>query len=119
MSYEPHSDLTDPARPSSELWRLGAGLVMGMLVYYGLRWGLLALIALGAGDEAYMGFIETVRQGRSPEAVLFQLYSFGCLGAAVMIVTAHLHLRPALGLIGPARRALRDFARVFGGLAAL
>ena len=119
MNYEPHRDLTDPARPSSELWRLAGGLMMGVLVYYGLNWAIFALVALGAGDEAYITFMQTVREGETPLAVLVQLYSFGCLGAAVMIVTAHMHHRPALGLLGPLPRALRDFTRVFAGLALL
>jgi len=119
MNYDPHSELTDPARPNSELWRLAAGLMMGVLVYYGLNWAIFALVALGAGDEAYMDFMQVVREGETPLAVLVQLYSFGCLGAAVMIVTAHMHNRPARGLLGPLPRAVRDFTRVFVGLALL
>ena len=119
MSYEPHRRMTDPARPSRDLWRLLVGLVLGAVVWIGLARGIMALVGSFMEADAYMSLLERLQTGGTPGSVLLLLLLTGTLGVGAMLAAQTVHGRAALGLFGPWSAFRRDFGRVAASLVAL
>ncbi|SMX33508.1 CPBP family intramembrane glutamic endopeptidase [Maliponia aquimaris] len=119
MSYARHRLMTDPARPSAELWRLVVGLVLCLVVWFGLARGVIAVLGSVMQADAYMDLLARLQTGTTPGALLLVLALTGTLGLGVLLVSETLHGRPAHSLFGPWPLFRRDFLRVLGAVAAL
>ncbi len=106
-----------PARARSQLWLLGLGLcivILCHLAWMGLMLGALRLFAPPGGDLA-----ATVAHGSSPGSMTVLLFGFVGLAVGAMLAARLAHGRGVATLIGPLRRALRDFAAGAGLLLAV
>jgi len=120
MRYAPHDSLVAPARPSRALWRVVLGSVLVMAIYLGLVYACLALAVQVMGAEtAHSAFQGIFQNSVTTRDSLLLLYSFGLLIVATAAVTRQLHHRSALSLVGPLRRAARDFLLTVRALALL
>lgn len=97
------------ARPYPELWRLGLGFVLILL----MQAGFIALMIMAAlpvvGGAGLMGWLADLAVPDSPGDVLFLLAGFIGMGGAVLIVAPACHYRSPGSLMGPAREVLRGF----------
>ncbi|HEU0222717.1 MAG TPA: CPBP family intramembrane glutamic endopeptidase [Paracoccaceae bacterium] len=107
-----------PAAARKELWRLGLGLVLilllnGVLVLAYLGLAYLVLARLPGPWRAEMPFAEFLGDvGESPAGMLVALGTFGCLWLALAATLRLLHRRGLRSLLGRGERmAGRDFAR--------
>lgn len=103
-----------PARLRPQLWRLGLGVVLILVIY--IAWmamvGLGVTIAVGlAGAEQAMG---QVGVGSSPLSILVLLGTFGGLVLGTFAAVRWVHKRPVASLFGPRGLLLRDFGVAFG-----
>ena len=111
-----HAALVDPARPRSELWRLGFGILMIGAIMLGLGTGLDALLSsLPHGTE----FAADLPQGDRPATMLVLLGSFGFLIIAVNATVRVLHNRSLGSVIGAGPRTRAQFLQVLAALAGL
>jgi membrane protease YdiL (CAAX protease family) len=119
MSYQAHDAFVAPARHRAELWRLGAGLVTGVVIVYGLGWAVqaIAMAVLSAPD--YADFRTAVASPHTPAGALYLLLSLGLLIVAAAMVANQIHGRGLRSLIGAPRMAGRQFVRVLAYLAVL
>jgi len=108
--YDPQHRLSAPARPTAELWRTGAGVVLSVALYMALAQGVIALALSLAPDAGQAG---TAAHG------LVRLASVGLLAAAVAVAAVALHTRAPRTLIGDPAQAIRDFRRVLMPMALL
>jgi len=106
MRYAAYQTLIDPARPTRQLWRLVAGLVLIGAVYMLLLLGLFSL-DLGSGFAVMGGGL-----GRTPYSAFALLASFLCIYPGLWLALRWLHRRRIGSLIGPRAQALRDAGRV-------
>ena len=73
MSYQMHKTLVDPARPKSELWRLGIGLILAATLYSLLVFSYFEIIrAFSSGSDLVFDVVD----GNSPLGVVLLLLSF-------------------------------------------
>jgi membrane protease YdiL (CAAX protease family) len=103
-----------PARLRPQLWRLGLGVVLILLIY--VAWmaviGIVVTFSAGlAGAEQAMG---QVGIGSSPMAILVLLLTFGGLVLGSFAAVRWVHKRPVASLFGPRAVMLRDFCVAFG-----
>ena len=112
MDYRLHHQLTDPARPTAELWRLMAGACLIVLMYVVLGMVMMSALAQVIGELGYGQFTDEMNSGATPRGTLAQLFGIGLLTIPVILVTMSLHQRSAMTLIGPPREAARAFVRV-------
>jgi len=114
-AYRAYETLVAPARAQCEIWRLVAGIVAVVFLYF---FGLRVYVNLVAWVLSVPVWTVDVGLPRAalPVWVLALLFSFSALVLATVVVTRTLHARPALSLLGPAKRAFRDFARVAGAV---
>lgn len=118
-AYAAHERLIAPARPRSALWRLLAGLALVGVVVFGLN-SALQSAAYALAPVWYMSeLVPNAMTGSTPGSLLFLLSSFAALGIGAAAAARLLHRRPALSLLGPPARALRDFVRVLAAVAVL
>ncbi|WP_417722430.1 CPBP family intramembrane glutamic endopeptidase [Salipiger sp.] len=111
MSYRAFTRLTDAAR-RTELWRLALGILVVATITYGLGQSLVALVALGMGDEAFLGFARDLMAGQTPASMCVLLLSVGALSVGTVVTAQFVHGRTARGLFGPSRPFLHQFFRV-------
>jgi uncharacterized protein len=119
MPYHDHAAFIAPARPRAEIWRLLVGLILigaiilGLTALYQmavLRWG---------GAALYRDITRIEGTAQTPAGVLVLLFSFVIMTLAVAVVTAQLHRRSPLTLLGPLPVMLRQFGAVLALLLAL
>ncbi|TNF21829.1 MAG: CPBP family intramembrane metalloprotease [Rhodobacteraceae bacterium] len=108
--YDPQQSLSAPARATAELWRTGAGTVLGLALYLTLAQGAIAVI---------LTLVPAAGQAGTAAHGLVRLASVGLLAAAVAIAVVALHSRAPRTLLGDPAQALRDFRRVLGPMALL
>jgi len=103
-----------PARLRPQLWRLGLGVTLILVIY--IAW--MAVIGLGvtfavglAGAEQAMG---QVGVGSSPLSILVLLATFGGLVLGSFAAVRWVHKRSVASLFGPCDLLLRDFGMAFG-----
>ncbi|MGP6087820.1 lysostaphin resistance A-like protein [Antarctobacter jejuensis] len=119
MNYQRHRQMTDPGKARPELWRLCIGLVLAVVIWFGLARGLVAVLGSLMDQDAYLTLLEQLQSGTTPGALLFLLFLTGALAAGAMVVAEVLHDRPGLGLLGPWAQFRGDFLRVAGAIAVL
>ncbi len=101
FDYSAHSGFVAPARASSEIWRLLAGLALAVVVIWlgaPLIW---QVLFIGLSEDAYLILIEDFDTLLLPQSLLLMLYSFGFVWLAVALVVMMLHQRRPETLIGP------------------
>lgn len=118
-AYSAHDAFVAPARPRSELWRLGLGIVMGIVIYAGLQGALIAALIALLPPEQLMTVQTDLALGNTQMGAVMLLASFALLGVSVAAVVHQLHRRTPFSLLGAWPLAGRQFARVLGALALL
>lgn len=119
MPYDDHIAFVAPARARAEIWRLVAGLVLIAVIILGLT-ALYQMAVLNIGGPALHRDITRLEgTGQTAAGVLVLLYSFVLMILAVAMVTAQLHRRSPLTLLGPLPLMLRQFGAVVALLIAL
>jgi membrane protease YdiL (CAAX protease family) len=104
----------DPARPGSQVWRLGVGLVVILFIYIlGI-----ALIGLGLwfvhGTQDIETRLEALARGADPQSMLLMLATFAAAWAGLWVAVKRLHKRSLGSVIGRPAMVLRDFALGLG-----
>lgn len=119
MSYDAHAAFIAPARARAEVWRLLVGIFLIAIIILGLTalWQMAALSLGGPALHRDITRLEGV--GQTAAGVLTLLYSFLIMTLAVVMVTAQLHRRSPLTLLGPLPLLLRQFGAVVAVLIAL
>lgn len=113
--YAAHELLVAPARPRPEIWRLLLGLVLIVVIVFGLNTTLRAAVAALAPAD----WVEDLLYGRLPGPTLLLLGSFSFLIIGTMVAAQLLQRRAPISLIGPPGLALVQFWRVLRLLALL
>lgn len=108
-----------PARFFPQVWRLIAGIGLVAVVYLGLNTLALAAVGLRSGAEAVDTLLARLAVASTPATALILLASFLPMALGVGLACRLLHRRPALSLMGPARRILPDFLRGAGAVLAV
>lgn len=106
--YAAHEVLVAPGRAHAALWRLLAGVVLIVVIAFGLNAVLQAVVQA----IAPIGWAADLATGHRPGPLLILLGSFGFVTIAVFVAAQLVQRRAPLGLIGPLRPALRQFWRV-------
>ncbi len=119
MRYGPHDQMSGPGAARPELWRLCLGLVLAVVIWFGLARGLIAVLGGLMGQDAYLSLLARLESGTTPGSLLLLLFLTGTLGAGAMVAAEMLHDRPGWGLLGPWARFRSDFLRVTGALVLL
>ena len=112
MSYAPHDDLIAPARPTAQLWRLGLGLVVAIVVMFGLSRALFGAVHALWGEDAYWEFLAAIQSATTPFGLLILLFSMGFMAIGVVVAMKMVHRRAVLQLFGPLGLAWWQFRRV-------
>ncbi|KNG94686.1 CPBP family intramembrane glutamic endopeptidase [Pseudaestuariivita atlantica] len=112
MDYRLHHLLTDPARPTAQLWRLVAGAALIVLMYVVLGMVMMSALSQVVGELGYAVLTDEMNTGATPRGMLAQLFGIGLLTIPVLLVTMSLHQRAPLGLFGPLPLATAHFVRV-------
>jgi uncharacterized protein len=119
MPYDAHADFIAPARARAQIWRLIVGLVLIMAIILGLT-ALFHAALLALGSEALHRDVTRLEgTGSTPAGVLALLYSFVIMIIATAAVTAQVHKRSPLTLLGPIPQLLRQFGATLAVLIAL
>lgn len=112
MSYRPHQRLVEPARASSGLGRLAAGIAAIMSIFMVLS------LVINSLQDALIPFAqkrqwaEALQTGSTPMAALVNLYFFLALILALGGSLWMFHNRTVSSLIGPISPAISQFLRV-------
>lgn len=110
-AYAPHYRYIAPAQVAHyDLPRLVLGMI---LIEAGYHLGLNLVDAFLA--SAPDSFVDAVHGGTSRTGLMLQLFSFVIFGIAAMMVTKHLHERPAITLFGPPAQVWSDLKRATAG----
>lgn len=119
MRYARHHQMSDPGAARPEVWRLCIGLVLAVVIWFGLARGVIAVLGSLMEQDAYLTLLQRLETAATPGALLLLLFLTGALGAGAMAVAETLHNRPGLGLLGPLAQFRRDVLRVIGALVVL
>ncbi|MDV4143287.1 CPBP family intramembrane glutamic endopeptidase [Shimia sp. FJ5] len=114
-AYRPHEALVASARPTAELWRLVAAIVLIVLGFLALN---IAYFQTLASLPAWNALRIELRDGSSARAIWAMLGNFVPLLIVVVLAARLLNGRNLAALTGPLGLVLRDFTRV-GRLALL
>ena len=119
MTYIAHDAFVAPARPRAEIWRLILGLVLIVVAIVGLT-ALFhqALLHLASAD-LHRDVTRAEGPGQTAPGVLALLGSFVIITLSVALITAQLHRRTPLTLLGPLPVMLRQFGATTAVLLAL
>ena len=113
MRYDPYETLIAPARPSSNPLRLLIGFVLGAALYLLLLGICVGVAAVAmAKDGNIKRAINTLLSAATPQTMLFTLFSFVLMIAALWLVLKLIHKRSLTSLLGPRRNFRRQFLRV-------
>ena len=119
MRYDAHSAFVAPARRRAEIWRLLLGLVLIVAIVLGLTALFHMAVLTYGGDALHRDITRLEGTGQTAAGVLTLLYSFLIMTLAVVVVTAQLHRRSPLTLLGPIPLMMRQFGAVVAVLIAL
>ncbi|MCC1493027.1 CPBP family intramembrane glutamic endopeptidase [Cognatishimia sp. F0-27] len=108
-AYRPFRLLTDPARPSAALWRLTLGLLVALVVMFGLSRAVLALARASLEDDSYWALVAALERADTPLGLLGLLTIMGAMGVGALVACEHVHRRPVSTLFGPLRLFRRQF----------
>ena len=108
----PFDAFVAPARRRPALWRLALGVVAVAGIWLGAVVAALLPAYLASEIPEGDAWADRVIEGDDPVAVLAMLATFAGPFAGVLLVARLLHGRAPGTLVGPARRAARDFARM-------
>lgn len=117
-----HARFVAPARRHPQVWRLLAGIVVIIAVYFGGVLGLLGAIWASVGFDAMVMWSARLSTGNTPTAVLLVLATFSGMALGPIVAAKVLHKRGPGTLFGPMRGVLRGFgvgAGVVGGIIGL
>ena len=119
MRYDAHSAFVAPARRRAEIWRLLLGLVLIVAIVLGLTALFHMAVLTYGGDALHRDITRLEGTGQTAAGVLTLLYSFLIMTLAVVVVSAQLHRRSPLTLLGPIPLMMRQFGAVVAVLIAL
>lgn len=119
MPYEAHAAFVAPARGKPELWRFLVGLVLIMVIILGLTALYQAAVLRLGGTALHRDITRLEGAGSTPAGVMVLLYSFAIMILATAVVTAQMHKRSPLTLLGPLPQMLRQFGATMAVLIAL
>jgi membrane protease YdiL (CAAX protease family) len=119
MSYAAHEAFVAQARPRTEIWRLILGVVLIVVAILGLTSLYHLALQNLASDALHRDVTRIEGPGRTPAGVLALLFSFVIIMLAVALITAQLHRRNPLTLLGPLPVMLRQFGATSAVLLAL
>ena len=119
MRYDAHSAFVAPARRRAEIWRLLLGLALIVAIVLGLTALFHMAVLTYGGDALHRDITRLEGTGQTAAGVLTLLYSFLIMTLAVVVVTAQLHRRSPLTLLGPIPLMMRQFGAVVAVLIAL
>lgn len=110
-NYEAHELFLAPARPTSELWRLGLGIIVVIIAFLALNlfYGQLLIMTLAGQYPNLMG---DLIKGHTPVMLLLLLSTFSLMLLSVIAATTMVHQRSPLTLLGPLRRFFSQFGAV-------
>lgn len=119
MRYAAQHILTDPARPTAQLWRLALGLGIAVALFFAMSYSYFNLLAELVTQAEWPALAHEIDTGSTPRGMLALLGIFGLITLSLTLVLRTLHGRRLLSLVGPLRKAGRDFLRVTIALVAL
>ncbi|WP_299845807.1 type II CAAX endopeptidase family protein [uncultured Roseovarius sp.] len=119
MRYDPHEILVSPARPSASLHLLLAGMILTILVCWGLNYFFWMVVFALLPNELSTSLTATLENARTPGGVVISLCLFALLSVALAVSLRILHQRGVMSLIGPLPLALYQFRRVIFALVLL
>ena len=114
-AYRPHETLVAPARPTAELWRLAAAIILIVLGFLALN---IAYFQTLASLPSWDSLRIELRDGSSARAIWAMLGNFVPLLVVVLLAARLLNGRGLASLTGPFALVWRDFTTV-GRLALL
>lgn len=119
-AYRPHDAFIAPARIRSELWRLVPAVAVIIATYLAGFFLLNAYLSETYGRWAAAAILHRLAFGDTPGTMLLTLWTFLGLALGPMVAVRLVNRRSAATLFGgPAPRAVQDFLRVAGTVAAL
>lgn len=101
MRYAAHETLVAPARPSAGLARLLAGSALVVAAFLALSFAYSSALPFVFGAEGWARLRPGVLTASTPEGVLINLFTFGCLIVALALALRTVHGRGLTSLIGP------------------
>jgi membrane protease YdiL (CAAX protease family) len=110
--YRPQQIMSRPAQSSSEVWRVCVGLVLIVIIMFGLMQAILFLVKSSFGEDTYFDVLVGVNLAQTPWTLLMLLALMGLMGVATFVVTETLHGRRAFELLGPPDLFVRQFWQV-------
>ncbi|WP_137702551.1 CPBP family intramembrane glutamic endopeptidase [Marimonas lutisalis] len=119
MRYAAHHLLSDPARPSAQLWRLALGVAIVVACFFAMGFAYFNLLAELVTQDEWPTLAAEIDEGSTPRGMLALLGSFGLISLSLALVLRSLHRRRFVTLVGPLPRAAADFFRVAIALTAL
>ncbi len=112
--------MTEPAKASAQLWRLGLGVICIIFTFFVMRSGLnVVLFQVVTQDEGAVRLAEAIYTGATPLGALIALGSISVFALAAYLAVETVHARSGLTLLGPIPLAKRQVQQVLPGLAAL
>ena len=103
MRYQAQDSLTDPARPSRELWRFALGLGLVAACYLVLGYSYFTLLAELVTPQDWPALAREIDSGSSARGMLAILASFGFIIISLALVVNFLHGRHLSTLFGAGR----------------
>ncbi len=100
MRYQAQEYLTEPARPTSELWRLALGLVLVAACYLALGYSYFAMLTEVVTPAEWPAFAREIDLGSSARGMLAILASFGLIILSLVLVLMQVHHRNVSTLFG-------------------
>ncbi len=119
MRYAAQQSLAEPARPTAQLWRLGLGILLLVVLVMVLSRTYFNLLAEIVTAAEWPAFAREIDAGSTPRGMMALLGMFGMITLALMLVVNQLHRRRMRSLVGPWQKTSLDFIRVSIALGAL
>ncbi len=105
-TYKSYERLVEPARPTSELWRLASSIVLVVAIFLAAN---VAYFNFLRGTPDWHNLSRELENGSTARSVLWMLASFGGLFAALAIALRVMHRRPISSLFGGFPACFADF----------
>lgn len=105
-TYKSYERLVEPARPTSELWRLASSIVLVVVIFLVAN---VAYFNFLRGTPDWHNLSRELENGSTARSVLWMLASFGGLFAALAIALRVMHRRPISSLFGGFPACFADF----------
>lgn len=111
-----------PARARPQLWRLGLGVVLSLIIYALVAAAILGVVWVLGRTREGVPDVDAILAGTTPGAVLVLLATFLGMALGPFVAARLLHGRGVATLFGRGAKVLRDFVTavlVVGGMYAL